>query len=496
MEYLNIFDYETANILTFLRLLIYKERVQIDEVVAQTGLNQKTVRKYMDEINELFGKYVGEGELKITYERTRGFTVEAKNDILLEDFRIRFLLDTLEVQLSKALFSESLKSPRSFAEKHFVSESLIRRKLNIFSTEVSKVNLDLRRVSLLLMGKETQIQYLYFLFLWSIYKGTQWPFVNVSEEQTAILQKKIYNFFGIKQSPAQQRMFMFQLAILRERKKSHGLIGLEPHWEEYFLDNRQFDRFLHFSQIDEAFEGLSTDDVKYIYVLIHLRFEAMFQQKATELFDYNREKNTAIYQQAYRMKEIVESFFEEQKIVINDKGLGYLVALNYGRRLFPEFPSDPSEQMENARIIKKFPVLYQRLKACCLQILTEEGNPESNQLDMLIQKLYTILTFQVFPTFMEKKIRVYLYTDCYFYKEEELMKKIEMNFQEEYCLEVQCGSVAALAFADLVVSTVRIPEGFEGKYQKAILINEIWNSDSYCRIEKELHHLQLIEEME
>lgn len=496
LEYLDIFDYETGNILTFLHLLIYKERVQIDEVAEQTGLNQKTVRKYMDEINDLFPKYVGERELEIKYERTRGFTVTAKNDILLEDFRIRYLLDTLEVKLSKALFAETLESPRAFAAQHFVSESLVRRKLNIFSKKIKKVNLGLRRVSLHLKGRESQIQYLYFLFLWSIYKGTHWPFTDISEGAVTQLQKEIYDFFGIKQSQAQQRMFIFQLAILQERKKANCLLSLELHWKEYFIDNLQFDQFWEFAQMDEAFSGLSSDDLKHIYLLVHLRFEAMFQQEPTDLFYYNQKRNTVIYQQSYRMKEIVESFFEEQRIVINDKGLSYLVALNYGRRLFPEFPSDPSEQMENARIFKKFPVLYQRLKECSLQILAEEGNHTSNQLDLLIQKLYTILTFQVFPTFMEKKTSVYLYTDCYYYKEEELMKKIVMNFQEEYCLEVRCGSLAPLTFADLVVSTVRVPEEFAGKYQKAILIGEIWNSDSHCRIEKELHNLQLIEKIE
>lgn len=177
------------------------------ELAYASGLNINTVQKYLDHLQILTQNFPD-----VTLEKHRNYGARL---IRKPIFPLQRLLREVIHQGILVPFFEDLLLLGSvdiqfFCEEHFISLSTLRRNLHKLEKELKPLGLELSKGMIVrLTGPEHQVRYLFFQYLWTIYRGVK-EFPWEIEERMNYPIEQLSNLFGLNFSNVQRS----QLAVL------------------------------------------------------------------------------------------------------------------------------------------------------------------------------------------------------------------------------------------------------------------------------------------
>lgn len=182
------------------------------ELAQACGLNVNTVQKYIDHLRELTKKFT---DVHLDKHRNYGIRLIREPAFPLHRLLREVIRQGILVPFLEELLRFGSVDPQVFCEQHFISLSTLRRNISKLEQELAPLGLSLMKgPTIHLAGPELQIRYLFFQYLWTIYRGVKelpWEIESQMKypiEQLADLFD--YSFTNIQRSQLAVLLFVFE----------------------------------------------------------------------------------------------------------------------------------------------------------------------------------------------------------------------------------------------------------------------------------------------
>ncbi|MDA9462383.1 hypothetical protein B835_2328 [Enterococcus mundtii 3F] len=322
--------------------------------------------------------------------------------------KLAILENSLNFQILKAVCLHSNLTLYEFAAHHGISESFLRRQLAQVNHFFSYYDLKLktREGTIFFNGKETQIRYAIYLFLWEVYEGVEWPFLTLDFQKILTTVKQVFTNIALKRNKIKTMEWCFILAVNINRSK-----------QGYAVPEHELPHFL-----DPMLAGLSevTNDLKTIISIYNLpsselNFILLWIQTRPQFYV---DKNIMVHtskvhkKNATPINELRDQFYhymvsvgiKSNEITSKKKLLdATLYANGIHDYLFSPFSGKKREVTDF--IERNYPYFYQNMVDLTQQM--QKNKFPWLQLSTLIEAFLVIAP----PTFFDKEIKVKLESD-------------------------------------------------------------------------------------
>ncbi|REC32327.1 hypothetical protein CF160_07635 [Enterococcus pseudoavium] len=187
------------------------------ELAKMSGLSINTVQKYLDRLQELANEF---SDVTLEKHHKYGIRLSRKPDFPLQRLLREIIRQSSGVSFIEELLLHGKIDARTFCEKNYISLSTFRRRSAILEEQLKPLGLELATDSpLRMIGPEHQIRYLFFQYLWTIYRGIKelpWEI----EERMAYPIEQLSDLFTVKFTNVQRSQLGVLLFVFEHRIKS------------------------------------------------------------------------------------------------------------------------------------------------------------------------------------------------------------------------------------------------------------------------------------
>lgn len=165
-----MFTKEIAGQLKLLMLLEQRDDWCSGAELAQaSGLNVNTVQKYLDHLQKIIQNF---SNVSLEKHRNYGALLNRKSDFPLQRLFSAVIRQSILAPFFEDLLLLGEVDIRIFCEEHFISTSTLRRNIHKLEKNLAPLGLWLTKGTMIrIIGPEHQIRYLFFQYLWTIYRG-------------------------------------------------------------------------------------------------------------------------------------------------------------------------------------------------------------------------------------------------------------------------------------------------------------------------------------
>ena len=230
------------------------------ELANASGLNVNTIQKYLDHLLEITNKFP---DVCLEKHRNHGVRLIRSVEFPLQRLLSEVIRQGIIVTFFEELLLHGSVDTANFCEVHFISMSTLRRNLDKLEKELEPLGLSLTKGGTVwLIGSEYQIRYIFFQYLWTIYRGAKelpWKI----EEQMAYSIEQLSALFNFKFTNVQRSQLAVLLFVFEQRNnfESTNEILIEPVFEAPSLFNHwrgnNWAMFLFFLSLFPLFFELS-----------------------------------------------------------------------------------------------------------------------------------------------------------------------------------------------------------------------------------------------
>lgn len=179
-----------------------------------TGLNVNTIQKYLDQLQALMQDF---SAVSLEKHRNYGVRLVREPDFPLHRLLRDIVRQSTLVRLLEELLVSGKVDTQEFCEQQFISPSTLRRTIAKLTKELEPLRLSLSKGTIIhLKGPEHQIRYLFFQYLWSIYRGVKelpWEI----DEQISYPIEQLADLFSYEFSQTQRSQLGVLLFIFEKR---------------------------------------------------------------------------------------------------------------------------------------------------------------------------------------------------------------------------------------------------------------------------------------
>lgn len=236
-----MFTKEIAGQLKLLMLLEQRDDWCSGAELAQaSGLNVNTVQKYLDHLQKIIQNF---SDVSLEKHRNYGALLNRKSDFPLQRLFSAVIRQSILAPFFEDLLLLGEVDIRIFCEEHFISTSTLRRNIHKLEKNLAPLGLWLTKGTMIrIIGPEHQIRYLFFQYLWTIYRGIKELPWEVEEqmfypiEQLAALFD--FEFTNVQRSQLGVLLFIFECRIKVEPtyessvRPAYEAPSLFSHWQQ------------------------------------------------------------------------------------------------------------------------------------------------------------------------------------------------------------------------------------------------------------------------
>lgn len=322
--------------------------------------------------------------------------------------KLAILEDSLNFQILKAVCLHSNFTLYEFATHYGISESFLRRQLAQVNHFFSYYNLKIktRGGTIFFSGKETQIRYTIYLFLWEVYEGMEWPFLTLDFQKILTTVKQVFTNIALKKNKIKTMEWCFILAVNINRfKQGYPVPEPElPHFLDPMLEG--LSEVTTILQPIISVYGLPSSESNFILLWIqtrpHIYVNKNIMVHASKIHKKNATPINEFRDQFYRYMKSVG--INTNEITSKKKLLdATLYANGIHDYLFSPFSGKKREVTDF--IEKNYPYFYQNMVGWTQQM--QKTHFPWIQLSTLIEAFLVIAP----PTFFDKEIKVKLESD-------------------------------------------------------------------------------------
>lgn len=410
-------------------LSVYKLSLRLD-------LNQRSIQRYIHELEEKimefnlqsganvsieYNKFKG---IRITYDTSAAFKL--KNYIIEND-------DTIAL-LNQLVFSK-LSSVKKYSEDNFISEYSLKKSMIKIEELLAGFRIKLSKHKTVFEGRERNIRMFIYIFLWTLYKDSEWPFDYISEEK---IYGSVDNFseggqLDFTSINRKQMAYLMSVNLLRNKKKHY--IKKDAEWDNYVnIEAMKKDPIV--MQGMENYQYYHENDLYFLLLLIQMRYRIFKSDLLRErIFSYHKKMNSDVYSMTEQMMKL----FEEKFFKIPKDRREVFFTYSFCAHLFCRVFKSIRFDIDGYDVLIKndrSPNLLKKLNSFLDQLASEHNSPIFLEKPFLIRKYFLLFSYFKPTTIYETKISVGIDSDLPFFIRENIKKDIRKNFENRYHLEL------------------------------------------------------------
>ena len=399
-------------------------------------LNQRSIQRYIHELEEkieLFNLETG-ATVRIDYNKFKGIKInygtsaafKLKNFIFDND-------DTIDL-LNQLIFSK-ITSIKKYSEDNFISEYSLKKSIAKIEELLEGFQIKLSKHKTVFEGRERNIRMFIYIFLWTLYKDTEWPFSYISEEK---IYNSVDNFskngqLNFTNINRKQVAYLMSVNLLRNKKKFY--IKRDAEWGSYVnIEAMKKDPIV--MQGMENYQYYFENDIYFLLILIQMKYRIFKSDMLRErIFTYHEKMNSDVY----LMTEQMITLFEEKFFEIPEDRKDVFFTYSFCAHLFCKVFKSIRFDIDGYDVLIKndtSPKLLDKLSRFLDQLAQEQESPIFLEKPFLIRKYFLLFSYFKPTTIYETKITVGIDSDLPFFIRENLKKDIERNFENRYNLEL------------------------------------------------------------
>lgn len=472
----------------FILDVLYKKKdwVCLKELEFLGKMTNKTVQKYIAQLDEEIQALYPNGELQILQDRTKGYLLSELREGTVEEVQQHIFLGTLAYQLMSDIFFEDFVSIVQFARQNHVSESTINRMIRLFRKKLQAAGLSIETGTLIITGDEPLIRQFIAGINWSTLRGDHWIYRYILQETMVQLVAAICDFFSIKLSYFKRKQLQHFLAISLVRINNGHEIKLTDTMHENLDDNPIYQEFRLF--IYNQLPGKMKTETEIGFLFLYLMTNDYFyQDQAIEqgIMSFHHKHHTELYQSIQLFDVQVAKRFPEAHFSADNeiKIKSYLMSAHAFSQLFPGMTRN--SVLENS--LKQGAAPKIQLRTMLRKMLIEMNQEFSGGIfanhDFLLSHYVMIFSLLDQPLLYEPEIEILLLTDLSRLDDEKIMRQIKSTFLHTFNIKISTNRDDFSDKPHIVLATGHIPLSQEVRMPLIILKNSLTIQD-FSLIEK------------
>ncbi|MBO0450931.1 helix-turn-helix domain-containing protein [Candidatus Enterococcus murrayae] len=421
--------------------------------------SRNTIIKYCDLLKE-DAKKITAYDL-IQHENGRGYFFNGgKEDY--QSMLISIVHKSLSFDLLQQLLLKKEVLLNEFANEHYTDPMTIRRMLKKFNKHTKSIELSfhIKKGIIHISGTEPAIRFFTYIFFWYIYKGTVWPFNDLSEQQISSFINHTFSKYGnVNDIITHQWSYILAINILRNSMGRKISMGMLPVFSEelvcfVFEPPSPIDGDNFMKQLNKIHD-FSWEEILYFFLLLltGVRFYTIKDIYSRIL--YFHQKNNSIINEKLRL--IISRFPEFNQATIENQELATSLLMSSLLRsiLFPNYTVPISGYDYQEYLDVNFPFLKKEM-ANRLKWLQREDDFFSSSQDFLLLRMVEMYTLLGDPVDFNPKIILQLETDLPITIEKLLKSYLLSLFSPFYRLSIfsTLGSDKAI-IPDLIITCTK-----------------------------------------
>ncbi|MBC6296781.1 hypothetical protein HCJ45_06645 [Listeria sp. FSL L7-1517] len=222
MNFIDLLDDKEQRLLTIFYHCVTQGSITIDELLSNIHVSKPTLFSYIQEINDYhYPKY----NSNILFSNSNQIFIKNNLNIDLLFFYKDLAKTSIPATILSQLFLKGTLSISELAEACHCSTVLLYRKIKKLNLFLESYNIQILLSPVRLCGAEEQIRYIYKCFFWSIYRGIEWPFVNLPRQELLDLVQKKTPFLLSYQASVMKESILYDIAIIMTRRKMNYFVS-------------------------------------------------------------------------------------------------------------------------------------------------------------------------------------------------------------------------------------------------------------------------------
>lgn len=163
-----LFNRDITHKVVILKLLYNKiDGVNIEQLIAATGLDRRTIYKYINQLNDFSLKVYNKEA--IVYSPNNNYRFLG-NKLDLQNLKVAIIESTPIYALVKLFLSNKTVNLHTFCVENYIGESTFKRQIRKVNQLLKyvKASISIRKGELVILGDEATIRYCFITFLWRI----------------------------------------------------------------------------------------------------------------------------------------------------------------------------------------------------------------------------------------------------------------------------------------------------------------------------------------
>lgn len=376
--------------------------------------SRNTIIKYCDLLKEN-AKNITAHDL-IQHENGRGYFFNGDK----EDYQamlISIVHKSLSFDLLQQLLLKNKISLNEFANEHYADPMTIRRMLKKFNKHTKHIDLSfhINKGIIHITGSEPAIRFFTYIFFWYIYRGTVWPFNDLSEEQISTFINQTFSRYGnINDIITHQWSYILAINVIRDSIGCRISMKMLPDFSEelvrfLFGSSSPFDGDKFMQKLNKI-HNFSRDEFIYFLLLLltSVRFYTVKDVYSRMLY-FHQNTNSQINE---KLKLIISSFPEFNQTTTENQELAISLLMSSLLKsiLFPNYTVPISGYDYQEYLDDNFPFLKKEMEKR-LKGLQKKDDFFTSSHDYLLLRMVEMYTLLGDPVDFNPKIILQLETD-------------------------------------------------------------------------------------
>lgn len=414
--------------------------VSIDELTSETGLQERSVLKYISSIYEIITFDYNE-KLFLEMQGNQAFKLLINDNKFFFELRVEIIEKSLNIIIWKKLFFFNELNLVKFSLDSFTSQSTLKRKIKKLNSTAQSFNFKItsRDNIYRLIGNETNIRFFFSSLFWSIYSGGKWPFFNINQMKIFNLVEGISEELKLPVTASLKNRIAYNHAVSITRYFHNEAIVFERNeeWNKLIKINTKLVKTLSLDVILLLKENylLSENEAQHEFSRIQVG-QSFYQNRTIRntALELHSKYDTAIYKAS---KSFLELFEKHAEIKLSDslkkQAMTTTLCGHYKAFIYHEMPlmeQNTDGILNNYFSLKAFvEKIYEELQYKEASFILKQKNFLINQYMYVISEILPL-------NYFEPVISIY-FDDPIDLPREKLVKKMLLNFfQEPFNLKI------------------------------------------------------------
>ncbi|MBO0469914.1 helix-turn-helix domain-containing protein [Enterococcus sp. DIV0242_7C1] len=380
----------------------------------------------------------GSDQIQLTILKGRGSYLQIDDPKEYVRFRQHLIESSVTFQIILAIATNDGPTLGQLSVNHFVSESLIRKRIHNVNQMIKKneVKIVSRKNHYQFQGEEAQIRFILNTILWHLYRGSEWTFDTIDQKKLFQILQEICKTVNLPIKSLTLYEIGYSFAINFTRARQGYAIGIKPKWKAYLFLCEEINRKTNIYQVFSDRYGLSREETIFFLLEILSRSKLYRSLEERTIVNQRNLNQTPAYMASERLLEKYEEVFGKLSEQKRQLFFDYTYPCHIYADLFTNIVYTSAGYLMYSQTNNYFPNLKSKVKKLLRNLYQE------TMLDLFLNKQYLadkyILIFSFFQPVIqyEKEHVIYVETDLSEMLEQKLVSQIKKNFDQFFNIKI------------------------------------------------------------